>query len=443
MADRAMASPASGGSGMVQRQSAPEQHEQAETPASTEGEPKNQAGEKLTDDEHTTIKARKTMGLPAATPLATAMATTFVLHDSGKEPKKESVETYLTNVALAERGPLGKGVNAYVPREGDPKMVRSLFTPQRPGAVMSEQELQCFAGPDEKNQKDFDPTSQKNIDPAKWNEWRKQRDALLREVWNGATEKDQNAALDNVLPMTGEGKLSEEDKYDQIHGTGSFAEKQKATQTSKNPQQQKETQNPKKPQQQEDPKEKKEADDFTTGARPQLSAGGKQPVKTTGLWAVENLCNLGVSTATNACDKLKPYFAQRNARVDSTVHVEMLQQEEDEDIPKFKDENAPTRPPAYTAEQYENVVGLYLRTADIAGKFPKITTHFFLDGLLHGHYDPRCFDLDRLYGEIAATIGHPTGCTYGVKPSYGTESGKNNIWWTESACHCKPPGAGQ
>jgi hypothetical protein len=177
---------------------------------------------------------------------------------------------------------------------------------------------------------------------------------------------------------------------------------------------------------------------------------------TTGLWAVENLCNLGVQAAQypkteddktidrrpafkNACDKLKPYFAQRNARVGSTVHVEMLQQKADEDIPKYEKKDKTKTPDAYTADQYRNVVGLYLRTADIAGKFPSITTHFFLDGRLHGHYDPRCFDLDRLYGEIAATIGHPAGCMYGVEPSYGTERGKDKVWWTFKACHGAAP----
>jgi hypothetical protein len=419
MTGRSIVSPASGGGSMVRRQSAPGQLEPDETPAIKKGEPKNQAGEKLKPEEHDTIKALKTMGLPAATPLATDMKTTFVLHDSATEPAQDKVETYLDNVANEERGPLSKGVNAYVPREGNPRQVRPFFTPQRPGAVKSEQELQYFAGPDKREK----------IDATKWGTWRRQRDTLLSEAWNAATEKAQNTALDDVLPVTGEGKLSATEKDEQISGSP------------------------------EPPQGTPKPDDYTTGARPQLSAGGTQLVMTTGLWAVENLCNQGVDAAQydpdpdkhidkrsvfkNACDKLKPYFEQRNKRIGSTVHVEMLQQEGDEDMPTYKDKDAPDRPTAYTADQYLNIVGLYLRTADIAGYFPKITTHFFLDGKLRGHHDPRCFDLDRLYREIAATIRHPAGCTYGVAPSYGTKSGTDNIWWTESACHCKPPGAGQ
>jgi hypothetical protein len=452
MRGHSIASPASGGGGMVQRRPTPGQLEPTETLASKEGKPENKAGHKLEPSDTNAIEAKVTTGLPAATTLATPKATTFVLHDSASEPAKDKVKTYLDNVENAERGPLNKGVNAYVPREGDPRQVRPLFTQQRPGAVTSEQELQYFAKPDENNQVNIDPTNQDNIDRAKWSEWRKQRDALLRTVWNAATKTAQNTALGNVLPVTGEGKLSEQEKYDQLHGTGSFAKKQKETKEPKNPQEKKEPEGQQKP------------DDYTTGALPQLSAGATELVMTTGLWAVENLCSQGVDAAqysekpktidkravfNNACDKLKPYFAQRNERIGSTVHVEMLQQKEDKDMPKYKempkneDKDAPDRPPAYTADQYENVVGLYLRTAQIAGHFPNITTHFFLDGKLGGHRDPRCFDLDRLYREIAATIRHPAGCTYGVKPSYGTEWGKHNIWWTESDCHCKPPGAEQ
>jgi len=159
---------------------------------------------------------------------------------------------------------------------------------------------------------------------------------------------------------------------------------------------------------------------------------------TTGLWAVEKICTVGEAAAQDdkwpilkgACDKLAPYFALRNLGIGSTVHAEMLQAAEDTDIPK--------PPNAYTANQYEDVVGLYLRTAYIAKHFPHITTHYFLDADAGSHYDPRCFNLDKLYADIAETMKHPAGCIYGVEPSYGKNRGKDKVWWDDSICGKRP-----
>jgi hypothetical protein len=395
MTDRSIALPSLGEGGLVQRQSA--LSEQTRVPVNEERRPKNWAGEELKDKERNAIKALEAAGLPAATQLAIPGAR-FVLHDTAGEPATGQTETYLKGVKSRERGPLGEGVNTYVPREGDPQATRPFFTTQRPTAVVSEQALQCFAKLDEK------------VNAGNWEVWRGRRDGLLRTVWNAASEDAKASALNTVLPVKkneSEGdKLSKTEQSEQI-----------------------------------------------SGAKTQLTSAATGSVLTAGLWAVEKICNQGVSAAQydpdnqidkreifkNACDKLKPYFAKRNEGTGSTVHVEMLQQASDKGLPEYDKKDKPKLLYAYTADQYKNVVGLYLRTAYIAGYFPRITTHFYLDAGVYGHHDPRCFNLHYLYREIAKELGHPSGCTYGEEPSYGINYGKDKVWWTKEACHGDPP----
>ncbi|MGH9826574.1 MAG: hypothetical protein ACREDR_25375 [Blastocatellia bacterium] len=104
----------------------------------------------------------------------------------------------------------------------------------------------------------------------------------------------------------------------------------------------------------------------------------------------------------------------------------------------------PLKNPPYSENQYESITSLYLRAANVAGQFPAITTHFAVDAFISGHCDPRCFDLDHLYGNIADAVNHERGSIYGIKPSYGRVSKTNNIWWDETGndrCHGKPPGS--
>jgi hypothetical protein len=102
--------------------------------------------------------------------------------------------------------------------------------------------------------------------------------------------------------------------------------------------------------------------------------------------------------------------------------------------------NVATLPrPPYSDIQYKSVLNNYLRAALIAGAYPKVTTHYILDARLpESHCDPRCFNLSRLYHSISAVSGHPKGTSYGIIPSYGTKSGSNNVWWHNGTCHGAP-----
>jgi hypothetical protein len=96
--------------------------------------------------------------------------------------------------------------------------------------------------------------------------------------------------------------------------------------------------------------------------------------------------------------------------------------------------------PPYSDNQYNSALALYLRATLAAGKFPQMTTHFALDTFdPGGHCDPRCFNLNKLYNSIASTMGHAPGSSYGLTPSYGMRSGTNNIWWDDRICHGSAP----
>jgi hypothetical protein len=95
--------------------------------------------------------------------------------------------------------------------------------------------------------------------------------------------------------------------------------------------------------------------------------------------------------------------------------------------------------PPYTNDQYASLVLLYLRAARAAGRFPEVTTHFVVDAFIRGHCDPRCFDLQRFYNDVATALGHGQGSTYGPAPSYGTTWGTHNIWWNDRICNGPHP----
>jgi hypothetical protein len=183
---------------------------------------------------------------------------------------------------------------------------------------------------------------------------------------------------------------------------------------------------------------------------------------TTASWAVREICArvdaagvkaIAASPAkekdlTDGCKELADYFRSRAARVGSAVTVEILQETGLKDPNLKGQQNAcnpknpnlkPLPKPAYTDHQYQEIVLLYLRATLAAGRFPEITTHFMVDAFKQGHCDPRCFDLGRLYKMIATSLGHGQKSTYGIKPSYGTKWGTNNIWWDDTICGGGPP----
>jgi hypothetical protein len=175
-------------------------------------------------------------------------------------------------------------------------------------------------------------------------------------------------------------------------------------------------------------------------------------IHTTGAWTVEAVCaKLATVPAKqltdtpaaekklqDGCNKLAPYFAARAPRLSSEVNVEILQEKGPAGqtiSPKTKPADIPRFPtPAYTDTQYQGLVTLYLQAALQAGQYPEITTHYWLDRVAGDHWDPRCFDLPRLYALIAAALGHAKGSTYGITPQYGTTRGTSNLWWHDVAC---------
>jgi hypothetical protein len=180
-----------------------------------------------------------------------------------------------------------------------------------------------------------------------------------------------------------------------------------------------------------------------TAATSQLNAGSGK-VFTTASWAVREICkkatdsgvkNVAASSAQEAqltagCATLKPYYEARQARVGSEVNVEIVQEAGSDCSTTGK----LTPLPAYTEDQYKSVASLYLQAALQAGRFPEVTTHFWVDRAFKGHCDPRCFDLMHLYDTVSSLLGYGKGSTYGAKPNYGTTWGTHNVWWNDTVC---------
>ncbi len=149
---------------------------------------------------------------------------------------------------------------------------------------------------------------------------------------------------------------------------------------------------------------------------------------------------------SGACAPLGDYFKIRNSRVKSSVAVEIIQvgarsESGNQNTCSASNPNIAELPnPPYSDNQYSSATSLYLRAALASGKFPQTTTHFALDTFdPAAHCDPRCFNLTKLYNSIASVMGHPAGSTYGITPSYGTQGGTNNIWWDDNICHGSAP----
>lgn len=369
-------------------------------------------GKLVTPEEHKAIDALLAKDkLPAAAPLAHAQGANFLLHDTSAPIGAASI----AKEQAEGRGPLGKGVSAYAPRDGAPTVARpDFFETRRPTTTEREKALDVFADPvaDAKLKKPEE----------KLEAWTKRRDLLFRQAWNAATPAAQQAAMDGAL--AGKNLTPAEIAAEEKGATQGKGKKAK----------------------------------HVPGAAEQLDSGSTDKIMTTGGWSVGELCKKNDSAGSKsvaqpgsekamqgACDGLRAYFGQREVRTAYTASVEIVQEgvkskKGNQNTCDPKNPNLKPLPnPPYSDNQYASVAGLYLRAAHIAGRFPAITTHFVEDAFIQGHCDPRCFDLGRLYREIAALIGHPAGCTYGPVPSYGRTWGTNNIWWDDGVCHGKPP----
>jgi hypothetical protein len=345
-------------------------------------------GESLTDAEKARIAGLLKLPVPASSPLASPQGAQFLLHDTAGILGPDTLQR---EVDLG-RGPLGKGVSAYVPRAGDPVVARpNFFEAKRSTTTEFEKgsDILNFAG----------------------------RAAGIKQVWESTKSAERDAAFARAL--AGTGLTAEEIAAEKGHAEAQI--------------------------------------------KAGLKAGGAHKDKgaTSAAWTVEEICgrlSSGVAAATlaepgrdkdltAACTTLGPVLAAREQRVASTVTVE-INQETGLKNPAAADQNTcnpksknvkPLPNPAYEDSQYQGIMMLYLRAALTAGAFPKITTHFAVDAFTQGHCDPRCFDLDRLYGMIAAAMGHQKGTHYGIDPSYGLAWGKNAIWWDNTICGKGPP----
>jgi hypothetical protein len=173
----------------------------------------------------------------------------------------------------------------------------------------------------------------------------------------------------------------------------------------------------------------------------------KERVTTAAAWAAEDICSLMSSTGAaalvpakgdepkleKACGDIKELTDKRRSRVGSAVNVEIVQNKGGGCSPTSTEVL-----PAYTATQYANVTQLYLRAAMEASFFPEVTTHKLVDRGVGDHCDPRCFNLGKLYEMIATTLKHPTGTTYGITETYGTDT-NSNVWWQEKVCGSAAP----
>jgi Domain of unknown function (DUF4157) len=346
--------------------------------------PANYAGKKLGPAEAIIVTVTgeempKTEDLPAFTE-----GPRFVLHDTAKRNPDEKAQ--IEGYKKQERGPLGKtGAAAFIPTVDDPLILSyNFFTSQRVTASAYEKRMDII-----------------NL---------ASREIAFQQIWKATNEKAQTKALNDAL-----------------------ADFQL---TSKNKETAKLTQ--------------KEISDQQRSAVEQLTsklpASPKEPhIFTTAQLAIEQICSKFQAAVKNkdevakktiasdpealdkGCAALQNFFSLREARLASSVNIEIFQEEGVSGPPLPK--------PAYTERQYENVTKVYLLAALRAGKFPEITTHYYLDSTAGGdHTDPRCFRLQYLYNLIAGQLGHAKGSLYGVTPKPGTKYGESTIWWNKQVC---------
>jgi hypothetical protein len=339
----------------------------------------NHSGRTLTSSERdriaTYLRSRSITIAPTADVRSDAR---FILHDTSVIMSS----SVLDRERQIGRGPLGLGVNAYLPRENSVVLARPTFyEARRPTTTEFEKASDILPKPE--------------------------RERLLRTVWRSTTGNARRQALDNALVN--------------LNLTSS-----------------------------EIAKEQREA-----SAKLAASSGR---IFTTATWSVENICtryNSGdrsvvspgaEASLRSACGTLTNYFNIRNSRVRSAVAAEIIQagvrsERGNQNTCDAGNSNiAGFANPPYSENQYNYTLGIYLRAALSAGKFPQMTTHFALDAFdPEAHCDPRCFNLTKLYGSIASVMGHARGSSYGIVPSYGTRLGTNNIWWNDRICRGSAP----
>lgn len=333
-----------------------------------------------------------------------------ILHDTAGEISNATLHSQKPY----SRGPLGDGITAYIPREGELIIMRSsFFTPDRPTATAYEKGF------------DFMGESQRN--------------RSLRTVWQKLNPKTRQTHLRNAIA-------------DLDPSFVKFTNRAALWLSASSDQ----------------------AFDVWQSQNMRSLDGAK----TTAIWAIANLCNRVttdqkialnlVQSPKNAnqlvqtCQKLNPILQANRTRVGSSVNVELIQKRgsdcftADIEVKTYNNLDGAIKIPenraiplanynreAYTDSQYESLKNFYLKSTLAAGRFPQIVTHYWLDqGLgkvIGDHCDPRGLNLTEVYSRISEALDHPTGTTYGIKPQYGQNPQKgDNIWWGEAILGEKP-----
>lgn len=319
----------------------------------------------------------------------------------GKARQKKERTTYEGH-ERNERGPLDEGAAAWIPEGGTAVIARpQFFDPRRPATTQYERRADIIA-----------------MEP---------RERAFEKVWQATNPAERQAALQaslaglEVTPRKGESKKEETERA--IRGRRMTPEEMTA--------------------------ERKKAEKQLAKPLPTKFPRDEKPhFWTTAAWSVEKICDqlkkkkaedLAVSEdkakdLEAGCRTLGKYLTLREPRLGSTVNVELSKPAGSACNSNEKKVTLLPLPP-YTASQYQETALVYLRAALQAEQFPEVTTHFWLDSFdPSGHCDPRCFDLQHFYDEVAVRIGHRNGSLYGIRPNYGTTRGTHNVWWHSTVC---------
>jgi hypothetical protein len=327
----------------------------------------------------------------------TGKASRLILHDTSGGGNAAEI----THELRENRGPLGKGVTAWAPRNEGATLTRPFFETFRPTTTEWEKGLDAFKTPEEIAQG-------KNVSGQVLKD---RRDPLVRKAWAAADAATQQKWMN--LALGGEGLTAAELKKE----TEGWSEKKEGKWI------------------------------HHPGALTQLDAKkGKHQMFTSALWAADLLCFASRyqdpdppwDAIREACKPLDAYFDLRNEQVSTTNTVEISQPGATAEGAKAGHQatcsvnnkfNQKFQTPSYSDTQYNSARDLYLRATAQTGVYPYITTHKAVDETYGGHCDPRCFNLGRLYNDIAAVLGHKADeSLYGIIPTYGPGRG-TAVWW--------------
>ena len=334
----------------------------------------------------------------------------MILHDTAGELSREELE----NRPVYQRTPLGDGIAAYVPREGEVIFTRSvLFTAYRPTATAYE--------------RGFDMGSEE------------ERNQGMVQVWQRADGTTRQKALQAVISQLDDPPPDLANRANLWFTLGDRRFRQ----------------------------------EFARSPR-RLDGGKSTAIWAIAALCEEILTNKkgedGATNVTNStplaqdCVDIHPQLQTVQGRLASSFNVELVQKEGSDCFtstaavqaynriadPAHRIASGQVRSlatyerTAYSDSQYAGLVKIYLQAAITAGRFPQIVTHYWLDqgngGVIGSHCDPRGLDINRLYQEIALALNHPTDNLYGPLPQYGLDpAAGDNVWWSDEIMNSLPP----